>query len=123
MKLVNAFDELLSTMRPHFKQDRTFERARDLAYASLFTYGRHTITRLICSKNEQLLDWSADYKFYSLRRWEASDLFFEILKASLIAIGLATPSSSLWTTPPDERPARKFLVSLPCVIPCRCPIT
>ncbi|MGH7595186.1 MAG: transposase [bacterium] len=82
MKLVNAFDELLSTMRPHFKQDRTFERARDLAYASLFTYGRHTITRLICSKNEQLLDWSADYKFYSLRRWEASDLFFEILKAS-----------------------------------------
>lgn len=82
MKLINAFDELFSNMRPYFKQERTFERARDLAYASLFTYGRHTITRLICSKNEQHFDWSADYKFYSLRRWEASDLFFEILKES-----------------------------------------
>jgi len=82
MKLINAFDEFFSNLRPYFKQDRTFERARDLAYASLFTYGRHTITRLICSKNEQHRDWSADYKFYSLRRWEASDLFCEILKAS-----------------------------------------
>jgi hypothetical protein len=32
--------------------------------------------------NEQHLDWSADYKFYSMRRWEANDLFFEILKES-----------------------------------------
>lgn len=82
MKLLTAFDELFANFRPYFEQERTFERARDLAYASLFTYGRHTITRLICSKNEQHLDWSADYKFYSLRRWEASDLFFEILKES-----------------------------------------
>lgn len=82
MKLITAFDELFSNLRPHFQQDRTFERAHDLAYASLFTYGRHTITRLICSKNEQHRDWSADYKFYSMRRWEANDLFFEILKES-----------------------------------------
>jgi hypothetical protein len=82
MKLINAFDELVSNWRPCFKQERTFQRARALAYASLFTYGRHTITRLICSKNEQQQDCSADYKFYSLRRWEADDLFFEILQAS-----------------------------------------
>jgi hypothetical protein len=83
LKLIKAFDELLSNWRPYFKQERTFQRARDLAYASLFTYGRHTITRLICNTNEHHLDWSAYYKFYSLRRWEAHDLLFEILKASV----------------------------------------
>ncbi len=82
MKLVQAFDELFSTWRPHFAQARTFERARGLAFSSLVTLGRHTVTRLICSKNEQDQDWSADYRFYSEREWSADPLFFEILKAA-----------------------------------------
>jgi hypothetical protein len=82
MKLVQAFDELFSTWRPHFAQARTFERARGLAFSSLVTLGRHTVTRLICSKNEQDRDWSADYRFYSEREWHADPLFFEILKAA-----------------------------------------
>lgn len=81
MKLTHAFDELFSNFRPHFKSQETFERAHALAYCSLVTYGRRTISRLICSKNEQQQDWSADYKFFSLRQWEGHDLFFEILKA------------------------------------------
>jgi len=80
MKLLRAFDELFSNCRCHFQQERTFQRARALAYASLVTYGRHTITRLICSKNEQDKDWSADYRFYSTRQWAADDLFFEAVK-------------------------------------------
>jgi hypothetical protein len=79
MRLLNAFDDLFSNCRPHFKQERTFQRARALAYASLLTYGRHTITRLICSKNAQHQDWSADYRLFSMRQWSADDLFFEIL--------------------------------------------
>ncbi|MGH7492401.1 MAG: transposase, partial [bacterium] len=39
------------------------------------------MTRLICSKNKQEQDWSADYRFYSEREWNADPLFFEILKA------------------------------------------
>lgn len=82
MKLVQAFDELFSMWRPHFAQERTFERARALAFSSLVTWGRHTVTRLICSKNEQDQDWSADYRFYSEREWRADPLFFEILQAA-----------------------------------------
>jgi len=80
MNLISAFDELFSRFRPHFKNTDTFQRARALAYSSLVTYGRHTITRLICSKNEQQHDWSADYKFFSLRKWNAPELFLEIFK-------------------------------------------
>ena len=80
MNLVNAFDDLFAGLHPCFPQERTFERARALAYASLVTFGRHTITRLICSKNEQHQDWSADYRLFSQCQWSPDDLFFEILK-------------------------------------------
>lgn len=79
MKLIKAFDELFTNFNPHFKSIATYQRARALAYSSLVTYGRHTLTRLICSKNEQQNDWSADYKFFSVREWGAAHLFFEIL--------------------------------------------
>jgi hypothetical protein len=80
MELLNAFDELYADFRPHFKRMATFERGRTLAFSTIVTYGRRTISRLICTKNEQNEDWSADYKFFSTRKWDASDLFFEILK-------------------------------------------
>lgn len=80
MKLLDSFDALFSAFRPYFKSSETFERGRSLAFCSAFTYGRRTISRLICSKNEQHNDWSADYKFFSLREWNAADLFVEVLK-------------------------------------------
>ena len=81
MKLVTAFDELIGNWQPHFAQQRTFERARGLAFSSVVTFGRHTVSRLICSKNMHDRDWSADYRFCSTRGWDANDLFFEVLKA------------------------------------------
>ena len=80
MKLLEAYDELFSRFQPCFSRSDTFNRARDLSYAHLVTFGRHTISRMICSKNEHQKDWSADYKLFSNRKWEANDIFFEILK-------------------------------------------
>lgn len=80
MNLIESFDALFAKLRPHFNRPETYERARALAISSLVTYGRHTITRLICSRARQLQDWSADYKFYSKREWDAQALFFEVLK-------------------------------------------
>ena len=80
MKLLEAYEELFSQIQPYFCRIETFQRARDLSYAHLVTYGRRTISRMICSKNEQQADWSADYKFFSKRKWNANDIFFEILR-------------------------------------------
>ena len=53
MTLIESFDELFSRLHPYFDRIETFERARALAYAHLITYGRHTISRMICGKNHQ----------------------------------------------------------------------
>lgn len=82
MTLLDAFEANLLDIQSCFGQERVFKRAHALAYASLFTYGRHTISRMICSKNQHHLDWSADYRLFSKRSWDADDLFFEILKKS-----------------------------------------
>jgi hypothetical protein len=79
MKLIQSYDDLFTRFKPYFKRTQTFERARALAFSHLITYGRHTISRIICTKNEQHKDWSADYKFFSQRQWDAHDLFFEVL--------------------------------------------
>ncbi len=81
MKLLQCFDELWSRLAPCFSRSETFQRARELAFAHVVTYGRHTIARMICSKNAQHRDWSADYKLFSQRHWQASDLYFELLQA------------------------------------------
>lgn len=80
MKLIESYDELLSRFKPYFSRSDTFNRARDLAFAHVVTYGRHTIARMICSKNEQHQDWSADYKLFSQRQWDATGFYFELLK-------------------------------------------
>lgn len=80
MQLIRAFDDLFLHLQPCFKRSETFERAKALAYAHLITYGRHTITRMICSKNKQHQDWSSDYKFFSQRKWDACDIQCHILR-------------------------------------------
>lgn len=79
MNLLDSYNELFAQSRPFFQQRRTFERARALAFSSLVTLGRHTISRLICTKNEQQQDWSADYLFFSRAHWRAEDLFLTVL--------------------------------------------
>jgi hypothetical protein len=80
MKLVQEFDDLFQKLRPCFLQQRSFERARAMAFGQVATYGRRTISRIICSKNSLYDDWSADYKLFSRCEWSPDSLFFEILK-------------------------------------------
>ncbi len=80
MKLVHEFDSLFNRFSPYFQQNRTFERAKAMAFGQLVTYGRRTISRIICSKDQQDKDWSADYKLFSRCQWKPDSLFSEILK-------------------------------------------
>ena len=80
MKLINEFDNLFDNLRPCFRQERSFERARAMAFGQLATYGRRTISRIICCKDDQKKDWSADYKLFSRCEWSPESLFFEVLK-------------------------------------------
>jgi len=83
MKLIHEYDYLFKNLRPCFPQQRTYERARAMAYGQIATYGRRTISRIICSKNEQDKDWSADYKLFSRCEWSPQAMFFHVLKEGM----------------------------------------
>jgi hypothetical protein len=80
MKLLNAFDELLNRLEPCFGRIETFERAKELGFSQVATLGRRNISRIICTKNQPDEDWSADYKFFSCRKWSPEMIFNDILE-------------------------------------------
>ncbi|MBN2091660.1 transposase [candidate division KSB1 bacterium] len=82
MKLIHEFDSLFRQLAPSFAQDRSFQRARTLAFSQLVTFGRRTISRQICSQAEAAGDWSADYKFFSRAKWQPAALFATVLQES-----------------------------------------
>lgn len=46
--------------------------------AQLLAFGRHTISSLLRAQNRHLLDWSADYRFYSQDRFDEDAVFDQI---------------------------------------------
>lgn len=46
--------------------------------AQLVAFGRHTISSLLRAQNRHLLDWSADYRFYSQDRFDEDAVFNQI---------------------------------------------
>ena len=97
--LLEATAQLLLSWRPVFKQQRTWTRAVALAWAWLFTFGRRTITRAICTKGHQHQDWSADYRLLSRSQWSEAALLDVSLRECLRING---PASELFVVAMDD---------------------
>ena len=63
-----------------FKQSRTAERARQLAYGVLACLGRHTLTSVLTASGLQFVDWSSAYRFFTQQRFKMTDLFKVVLQ-------------------------------------------
>jgi len=63
-----------------FLQVRTFQRAWRLGVTQLLCLGRHTLTNLLCTGGRQFVDWSADYRLFSLPHWDIHRLFGHVLE-------------------------------------------
>jgi len=81
--LVDAFEELLQMTRQAFPQQRSFVRARRLAYGFAVAWGRKTITRAVCAVHRQFEDWSGDYRLFSRSPWQPNDVFQPVLERCL----------------------------------------
>lgn len=68
--LQNLF-ELLEAFRPTFRQERTFLRALGLLLGELFVFARHTVTQELLALGLTDADWSAWYRLFSLKRFQA----------------------------------------------------
>jgi len=71
-ELLKQFFLLLDAHRPTYNQQRVYERARALALAELFTFGKHTVTQQLVALGLNDADWSAWYRLFSEERFDAA---------------------------------------------------
>ncbi len=87
MTMANAFLNLCEQWSVVFPQARTAHRAKALALAAMLCAGRKWVTRMLCVKQAEFLDWSADYKLFSRSPWRLRDLFGTPIAESLRYFG------------------------------------
>jgi hypothetical protein len=69
---------LIGLLHDAFGSSQSFQRARRHLLAQLVSFGRHTISSLLRAQNRHQQDWSADYRFYSLDRFDEHAVFNQI---------------------------------------------
>ena len=67
--LLYAFLRIWQNMRPAFVQDRTHRLGLTLIIGLVTAFGRRTISRGICARALQHVDWSPFYRFFSKDVW------------------------------------------------------
>ncbi len=69
---------MIQSCRSAFDGPQAFARARRHLLAHLVAFGRHTISSMLRAQNRHHLDWSADYRFYALDRFDEDAVFTQI---------------------------------------------
>lgn len=87
MTLTEAFLSLCGQWSATFPQGRTTRRAKALALSAMLCAGRKWVTRMLCVKQAEFRDWSADYKLFSRSPWQSRDLFNTPVAESLRYFG------------------------------------
>lgn len=77
--LLHAFVSIWDQCRPAFAQERTHKLGLVLGLGLLTAFGRRTISRGICARALQALDWSKFYRFFSRDIWFPILLTHQIL--------------------------------------------
>lgn len=73
--MIGQFDSLWELARESFGQKRSWERAKALALSSLVGMGRRTVTGMLSACGRQFNDWTANYRLFSMGRFDADRLF------------------------------------------------
>ena len=76
---MDEFERLFAQTRPAFKQDRSFQMARELSSNALLALGKHTITGMLSAGGRQFQDWSAAYRLFENERFEQKGVFAPII--------------------------------------------
>jgi hypothetical protein len=87
-ELLKNLVELLEKQSKVFKQKRSYERGLALLWAEIMLFARHTITQCLMGLGETQGDWSAWYRFFSQRRFNAERASASIFKETLTHVGV-----------------------------------
>lgn len=80
---MDEFNKLWALSRTAFKQQRTFDRVRQLAYGAITCLGRHTISGVITACGRQFLDWSSAYRVFGKNRIN-TEIFFDVARQGVL---------------------------------------
>ena len=72
--LLETLMQLLAAHRPAFKQARPYWRSVGLALATLFSFGRRTVSQGMLSLGQTEGDWSGWYRLFSRERFDEAVL-------------------------------------------------
>jgi hypothetical protein len=89
--LFDTFLGMWEKCRPAFVENRTHELGLTLALGLLSAFGRRTISRGICARALQHLDWSRFYRFFSKDIWFPIVLTHQLLTEVAEHIGAGIP--------------------------------
>lgn len=76
-------NNILKSMRHHFKQNRIFELFKSHCVSILENPGRHTISNCLCYMGKSQEDWSKDYRLFSKSQWTPNGCLNVILREGL----------------------------------------
>lgn len=80
---MDELEKLFSHFSDAFRQPRTYQVAKGLAYGALTCVGRHTITGMLSASGKQFIDWSSAYRLFSQERMDTSKLFDIVCSGAL----------------------------------------
>lgn len=81
--MINEFDSLLEQCKSAYKQTRTSNRVRELAYGLLTCLGKHTVTGMLTASGQQFIDWTSAYRIFSEDRISMNK-FFEVSTKTIV---------------------------------------
>jgi hypothetical protein len=91
MNLLISLISILNLWRPVFCKEEAFQRAKEHAIAALCAFGRKTVTNFALLLGRGQEDITADYKLYSERKWNATEIFDIILDKTLSTLQTTDP--------------------------------
>lgn len=89
--VLGELEGLLEASRPAFRQARVFGRAKALVAAELMNFTRHTLTQDLLSLGLTQADWTAWYRLFSHRRYDADELDRLMLRQTLAHVAPGQP--------------------------------
>jgi hypothetical protein len=119
LSLLDHWNQLWGKSRAGFAQERTWERARQLALSGLLCMGRHTVTGALCTAGKQFSDWSADYRLFSQAGWSGDALFGAVREGVLLEL----PEQAPLLTALDDSYLKKTGTKIPGVKYVRDPMS
>lgn len=81
--IIDELELLFNQCRLAFKNEKAWQKARDLVFGTLACMGRHTVAGMLTASGQQYMDWSSAYRLFSRNRIDMERIFAVIIREAI----------------------------------------